>query len=71
VPELKAERTFLKDALHTSIIIMWGKSPGRVEEGPGFKKISISPLSAQSIREVIANIDLIASNDNDLHIRVS
>jgi len=35
VPELKVGRTFLKDTLHTSIIIRWEESLGRMEESPG------------------------------------
>jgi len=37
----------------------------------GYRSFSISPVSAQSIRDVIANIDLSASNDNDFLKRIS
>jgi len=37
----------------------------------GYRSFSISPVSARSIREVISNIDLTASSNNELPMKVS
>jgi len=39
--------------------------------GMGYRSFSISPVSAHSIREVISNIDLTASSNNELPMKVS